>query len=410
MRFILIIFIILLSSYSRAKENSLISNETTNSSFSVYVEVDYGMYQHFGSISAVENFVESIFSQVASIYHREELILTISEVRVLTSCGNAANPCYSSTTTNSALNAFKSARPSFNGDIACLLVKSEINNSGAAGEALAYGDRPSLCLNQSSESPYTVNIIQPNFVTFPNYSRSVNVIAHEIGHILSGVTHTSNSECGIMSYCDLDGSTPSTFYNGFIYERGEIIRDAVAYSTCDLDICTTQYENISLSSNVASGVLDAKIATGTINITNKIYSGGVANYSAGNSLVFKTGFRAYKGASLHSFISSCELNNLNNRITSNIIISEDEVNGINGLTEFNIFPNPTLSNLTIVNNEFDDGDKFNISIYDLNGKLMYYRKGIEERSFDINTLDWKRGTYYGQIQNENLSTFKLIKE
>ena len=388
----------------QAIANDLV-DQSKPSSFSVYVEVDYGLFQHFGKVSAVQKYVESVFDQVASIYHREELILRISEIKVLTSCGSGANPCYSSTTPNSALNKFKRTRPSFNGDIACLLVKT---STSGKGEALAY-QKPSLCLNQSSNAPYTVNLIDPTFSLFPDYSRTVMIVAHEIGHILSGPSHTGPSECGIMSLCDLT-SPLENFYSGFTYERGEIIRNTVANAFCQLDECTTPYSNISITSNVNDGTVENKIATNTIQVKNRIYAGAVANYSAGRNLVFQKGFKAHKGSSVHAFLSNCDKRHSAKKAIAKRNVTDRENDSSNYSQTIVIHPNPVAEKITILNNDFATGQTYDIVVFDLKGRLTFREENVTSKSSVIDINDWEIGLYFGRVyQGDRISMFKIIK-
>ncbi len=214
----------------------------------MYLEVDYDIYQNKGNnIDNTVAYITSLMNQVILLYQNEQIEAKISEIVVWTQ----PSP-YNGASSMDMLNAFRSQRPNFNGDIAQLL--SFKTNGG-----VAYVN--TLC---SSDKSYRTSFsrIQPTFQNVPTYSWSVHVVAHEFGHILgSHHTHacvwngnntaidgcfTTEGFCSnpgipqeggtIMSYCHIS-SAGINFSNGFGTQPGNLLRsnihNATCLSTCD---------------------------------------------------------------------------------------------------------------------------------------------------------------------------------
>jgi len=204
----------------------------------VYVETEFDMYQERGSVASVTSFVTSLFAQVSTIYANEDINLLLSEVFVWD-----INDPYVGNSPSTLLNEFMNRLDgNFNGDIAHLINFEQ--NGG-----IAYVD--ALC----SPFPYGTSGIDNSFSTVPNYSWSVNILAHEIGHNLgSPHTHacawngnnTPIDGCGndgdgcnkgplpsagtIMSYCHQVNGVGIDLSLGFGPQPGDLIREAVACS------------------------------------------------------------------------------------------------------------------------------------------------------------------------------------
>ncbi len=233
------------------------SSQKTNCSqvVNVYFECDYQMYQNFGSSSsAVTNHVNTIFTELITLYGNENIPIQISEIQVWTTNDNYG-------TGVTALGNFASALNSsgFNGDIAHLLA----NDSGSNG-GVAYVDQ--LC----GSNPYAYSDIVNSTNPFPTYSWDVQVVAHEMGHNF-GARHTHEcvwgpnnnqqiDDCGslalggggacynssspiipsgggtVMSYCHLN-SVGISFSQGFGTEPGDLIRNKYSGCFCDNATC-----------------------------------------------------------------------------------------------------------------------------------------------------------------------------
>lgn len=204
----------------------------------VYIECDYKMYQDNGSdITATTNFTAGLFNVVTGIYADAGGMgigptMLISETVVWTS----QDPYHANTATSSSpvLDAFRCENASYNGRLAHLLSTS---NQGLGGLAA----RPSCPgTGQYGRAIHGFSNIDNFYESDPaNYSWSVNVFAHELGHNMSSRhTHdcawngnsTQIDDCGnignfngspacydslspiipnwgtIMSYCHLNSS------------------------------------------------------------------------------------------------------------------------------------------------------------------------------------------------------------
>ena len=88
-----------------------------------------------------------------------------------------------------------------------------------------------------------------------------------------------------------------------------------------------------------------------------------------------------------------------------------EVNDYTSLYEndndFIIFPNPTTQSSSInINNE--SGESYNLSLLDVNGKLVDSYSKILEKNFSLSCENLAKGTYFAQITSNTKSIQKLI--
>jgi hypothetical protein len=215
----------------------------------LYFEVNYDIYLNKGSSTAnVTSFVTGIFNQVSTLYASEQINTVISEIVIWTQ----ASP-YNGTSSSAMLNAFTAYRQGFNGDFAQLL-------SYQASGGIAYVD--GFCRSNPDYS-MSYSGIQSTYQNVPTYSWTVEVVAHEFGHLFgSQHTHacvwngnntaidgcyTTEGGCPnpglptsgggtIMSYCHLT-NVGINFSNGFGPQPGNIIRSRVASATC-LQACS----------------------------------------------------------------------------------------------------------------------------------------------------------------------------
>jgi hypothetical protein len=231
------------------------STTTCESAINIYVECDYDMYQNFNSnVTDVQDYVTDIFNEISTLYDNEDIEILISQIVVWTSADSYTN-------NSSGLYDFKDdmIANGYNGDVAHLLT----NDAGANG-GIAYVDQ--LC----GSFPFAYADIVNSYHPYPTYSWDVQVVTHEIGHVL-GSRHThqcvwgpNNNEqiddCGnvaggsagscydpaspilpavggtIMSYCHTQ-SAGINFNEGFGTEPGDLIRQKHATCMCDNSTC-----------------------------------------------------------------------------------------------------------------------------------------------------------------------------
>lgn len=221
----------------------------SNQCIKLYFECDYQLFLDQGSAVNVTNYVTGIFNVVQLIYNNESINTEISEIYVWTS----TDPYNTNATSLDYLNDFKTTRTTFNGDLAHLLTTRPLNLGGIAGLGV-------LC---DMPNAYAFNNIYNTYNQYPDYSLTVLIIAHELGHNL-GSQHThwcgwpggpidncvpvDDGPCTagpspgtiggtIMSYCHNTGLGTS-FTNGFGPLPGNVIRNTYNSASC-LTACTS---------------------------------------------------------------------------------------------------------------------------------------------------------------------------
>jgi hypothetical protein len=229
--------------YSPSELKGDVGAERTVRCTRLYIEVDYDIYTQKGSsLTAVNNFVTGIFNQVGALYANENLTTTLSEIVVWTQ----PSP-YNGTTSIAMLNAFTAHRQGFNGDLAQL-----ISYKASGGVAYLNGfcrTNPDFSMSFAS--------IHSTYSNVPAYSWTVEVCAHEFGHLFgSQHTHacvwngnntaidgcyTTEGGCPnpgipsgggtIMSYCHLTNAGIN-FANGFGVQPGNVMRNRVSTANC----------------------------------------------------------------------------------------------------------------------------------------------------------------------------------
>lgn len=220
----------------------------------VYIETNYNLFLNKGSVTGVENYVNGLFNNVSIIYQNEEINTVISEIFVWTTDDPYSN------SVNTALSEFRAARQSgFNGDLAHLFI---LNGSGGG---VAYLN--TLCNPGFS---FAVSNINSGYNSFPNYSWTIMVVSHEMGHNL-GSNHTqwcgwpggaidncyqTEGSCPpgppatgggtIMSYCHV-ASAGINFSNGFGPLPGDRIRQRVGQVGCLGSDCSNSCQNFEVT-------------------------------------------------------------------------------------------------------------------------------------------------------------------
>ena len=245
------------------------SNENTNRNVAsdrcvtFYFEVDNNLFVQNGSdITTTTNWMTSVFNNVQTLYNNDGITVGLKSMFIWTN----PDPYEGVGTTSSAyLNAFAQTTPVFDGDVGQLV---GIDPGGLGGVAVAING---LC----SQNNYSYSDVSFNYNTVPTFSWTVQVITHEMGHLLgSRHTHgcywngnnTSIDGCGtqagysegscvlgpipssteggtIMSYCHLIAGVGINLSNGFGPQPTAAILNAVNNGTCLSFDCTNSCPN-----------------------------------------------------------------------------------------------------------------------------------------------------------------------
>lgn len=139
-----------------------------------YWETDYDIYVGKGnSVANVTTYLNGIFNQVSTLYANDGMSITLQTVFIW----NTTDP-YTGPSTGDYLDQFGAYRTSFAGNLANLL-----GYQGGGGVAWLNG----YCASTSHKMGYCG--IGSSFQNVPTYSWTVEVVAHEEGHLL-GSRHT----------------------------------------------------------------------------------------------------------------------------------------------------------------------------------------------------------------------------
>jgi hypothetical protein len=225
-----------------------IGTPEVNGCVRVYLEADNELYVNKGSsVTNTNNYLTGVFNQMATLYANETISTVISQIFVWTTPDS-----YSNSSSSTALSQFRSARPTFNGNLAHL---ASLGGNNLGGVAYLSG----LC---TTNSKYAYSNINASYQNVPTYSWTVMVMTHEMGHNL-GSRHTQwcgwsggaidncfTTEGGcspgpppvnggtIMSYCHLT-SNGINLANGFGPQPGNVIRNSVSNASCLSATCST---------------------------------------------------------------------------------------------------------------------------------------------------------------------------
>lgn len=238
----------------------------------LFLEVDYDVFKDKGGADNTIKFVTSLFNQVAAVFAADDISVQLSQLYIW----NASSP-YMGATVDGQLAQFQEYRTEWQGNLA-QLISYKVNGGVAAGFDGPCAPDPAQRMSYAG--------IQSNFSSIPNYSWSVNVTAHELGHLL-GVRHThacvwygtgrSIDDCGntvmaernqepegqacydasnpryptdggtLMSYCHLVEGIGISLNKGFHEQPAAVIQRNLAKANC-LAECTPQ-----VASNVCVG-------------------------------------------------------------------------------------------------------------------------------------------------------------
>lgn len=271
---------------SAAVDLPMISNKSVTSArcVTVYFEIDYNLFtNNNNSTTTTSNWITSVFNNVQTLYNNDGITVALKSIYIWTSLDPYEGIGTSST---AYLYKFNEVRPVFDGDVGQLV---GIDPGGLGGVAVVTNG---LC----SQDNFSYSDVDISYATVPTYSWTVEVITHELGHLL-GSPHThrcvwngnntaidncagvaigtsaegyscmttpptvpSTTEKGtIMSYCHLVSGVGISFSNGFGAQPAARILSTVNGSACLSTDCLTTCIN-----NITSITIDAVTTTSAI--------------------------------------------------------------------------------------------------------------------------------------------------
>lgn len=166
----------------------------------LFLEVDYDVFIDQGGSSKTIKYISSLFNQIAAVFSQNEIPVQLSQLYIWN-----APSVYNGTDVEDQLQQFQTNRPEWRGDLAQLI--SYKANGGLAGSFQG------ICAEERAKSMSYAGI-QSAFNSLPNYSWTVNVVAHELGHLM-GARHTH------ACVWNGDGTSIDDCGNVYMHRRGK---------------------------------------------------------------------------------------------------------------------------------------------------------------------------------------------
>ena len=263
----------------------------------VYFELNNDVYlQNNSDTQMTTNWMVSVFNNVQTLYDNDGITVAIKSIYIWTQ----PDPYVGESSTDYLIE-FYDMRPVFDGDLGQLITT---NGGGLGGVAIDIGG---LC----SQENVSYSDVYYNFQDVPVFSWTVEVITHELGHLLgSPHTHgcywngnnTAIDGCGtiagyvegdcetgpipdeqgtIMSYCHLVEGVGINFANGFGPQPAARIVNHVESSQC----LSTDCINTCLNSVSAFAVTNATLNSIAISWTDASGGPWMVGYTTANGTV-----------------------------------------------------------------------------------------------------------------------------
>ena len=270
----------------------------TNRCATIYFEIDHAIYTANSSdVTTTTNWMTAVFNNVQTLFRNDGISISLKSTFIWTS----PDP-YTGSSSTDYLYKFNEVRPVFDGDLGQLIGIDEGNLGGVAITI------DGLC----STDNFSYSDLNFSYDTVPNFSWTVQVITHELGHLLgSPHTHacawngnnTAIDGCGqskgyregscadgpipdaatkgtIMSYCHLVSGIGISFSNGFGPQPAALIKSTVDNATCLSTDCLNTCINTLSALSVSAISQDSATITWTDQVSNADTQISVFPYSS----------------------------------------------------------------------------------------------------------------------------------
>ena len=209
----------------------------------VYIEIDDDIVTQKGGATAATNYITGMFNESITLYANDGVTMVISEILAW----DTPAP-YSGSSSSAMLNSYQANTGNFNGDLSHL-----VSYQASGGIAAGFSG---LC-NSNVDNSKCFSSVDASYNNVPQYSFSVMVVTHEMGHLLgsrhthacvwngnntaidgcAGGTEGSCSVPGspsgggtIMSYCHL--TTGINFNLGFGPQPQAVVLNSINNASC----------------------------------------------------------------------------------------------------------------------------------------------------------------------------------
>ncbi|MCX6305637.1 MAG: T9SS type A sorting domain-containing protein [Bacteroidetes bacterium] len=175
-----------------------------------------------------------------------------------------------------------------------------------------------------------------------------------------------------------------------------------------IDITDPVCNNVTASGTVSTSVCyNAHLTITVANLTVES-PGGHVELIAGQNILLEPGTAVQSGAYLWGHISTVFCTNMTSPVVATKI-SDEPVQGIS-FKRFNLYPNPTNSNFTLIKKDNKVDGNVSVEVYNMNGIMVLSERMNEDLKHEFSFVEIPAGLYFVKIiSNDYIETIKLIK-